>query len=98
MMKNMTILTLDESLAKHLQEHAIPIHTTAVSACKIAIDCINRDDYNTMVELPHNIHFRRASTWELEQSIQAFKVVMFFHLENFLNENVREKFIKWEYS
>jgi hypothetical protein len=92
-MKKMAVMTFDEVLAEHLGKHTIPIHTTMVGACKIAIDCVNRGKLNTMVELPYNVHFRRLSTWDLEQSVEAFKIIILCHLDQFLDERVKTK---WE--
>jgi hypothetical protein len=95
MSKKVEEMTFDEVLIDHLQNHAIPIHTTMVGACKLAIECINRGELNTMIELPSNVHFRRYSTWELEQSIEAFKVTIFCHLDEFLDENVKKDWEKF---
>lgn len=90
----MTVLTLDEALdeilANHLQDHTIPIHTTMVGACKIAIDCLNHGDLMTVIDLPYNVHFVRYDTGKEEQYMEAFKVVVFCHLEKFLNINARK--------
>jgi hypothetical protein len=95
MSKKVEVMTIDEVLANHLQDHAIPIHTTMVGPCKLAIECINRGELNTMIELPYNVHFVRYSTGKKEQSIQAFKVVMFCHLDQFLDETVKEDWEKF---
>lgn len=88
----MTVLTFDEVIANHLQAHPIPIHTTMVDACKISIESMNNGDWNKMVELPYNVHARRYSTWEREQSIPAWKVVALCHLEKWLDKEVAKKF------
>jgi hypothetical protein len=97
MMNNTTVLTFDEVLAKHLQDHTIPIHTTMVGACKIAIECMNKGDFDTMIELPYNVHFYRTATGQLEQAIQAFKVVMFCHLDEWLDKDIQERLEKFIY-
>lgn len=88
----MTVLTFDEVIANHLQSHLVPIHTTMVKACRISIDSMNRNDWYKMVELPYNVHFRNAITWEREQIIPAWKIVALCHLEKWLNKDVAEKF------
>lgn len=95
MSKKVEVTTFDEVLANHLQNHAIPIPITIVGACKLAIECINRGELNAMIELPNNVHFRRYSTWELEQSIEAFKVAIFCHLDQFLDESVKDDWEKF---
>jgi len=90
----MTVLTLDEvldkDLANHLQSHIIPIHTTMVDACKIAIDSLNHGELMTIVDLPYNVHFYNLTTKRDEQYIEAFKVVVLCHLEKFLSNDARK--------
>jgi hypothetical protein len=91
----MTVLTFDEVLANHLQSHPIPIPTTMVDTCNTAVKLVNNFDLNTMVELPYNVHFRRLSTWEREQTMEAFKVIAFCHLENFLTKEALDNYNKF---
>jgi hypothetical protein len=97
-MTNMTVLTFNEVLAKHLLSHPIPIPVTMVDACNIAVKLVNNFDLKTMVELPYNVHFRRLSTWEREQSMEAFKVIAFCHLEDFLTKEALDNYNKFMYS
>jgi hypothetical protein len=95
MSKKVEVMTFDEVLANHLQNHPVPISTTMVNACKVAIDCINRGERDALVDLPSNARFHNIVTKKVEHSIPAFKIAIIYHLDEFLNERVKEDWEKF---
>lgn len=95
MSKKVVVMTFDEVLANHLQNHTLPISITMVDACKVAIDCINRGERDAIVDLPSNARFHNIVTKKIEHSIPAFKIAIICHLDEFIDERVKEDWEKF---
>lgn len=87
---NENVLSIEESLAKHLTDHAVSIPVSMVGACKQAIDAINRGEPDTIVELPEGVSFFSIERNQSEKTVEAFKLIILCHLDPFINKTYQQ--------
>lgn len=74
-------LTLRIALENHLRyNHYPPLPLSFVPVCAMAIDLVNMEELDELIQLPENIEVNDKSF------ISACDVVDFCHLEYFLNQ------------
>jgi hypothetical protein len=75
-------LDLNNAIAIHLtSNHYPPVPTSMVQPCIDAIDAINDEDGNRLIELPEGV------SWRGETHAPAYAIAEAHHLHNWLNHS-----------
>lgn len=93
MSEKVEVLTLDESIMRHLLNHfSEKVSRNILPVCKLAIEYCNNGDFDSRLELPVGVQTLNPNTLEYQNTAFSGDIIHWAQLYAFLNMEKMEQY------